>query len=103
MLTPFSVEDTPRVFYIRAETLSLLTPQGFTDKNARDYSPNLAQEASSAPSEKESRRMSDHPKTTEHKKYVHRDSQYDDRNDSRARENSSRPLFEMYQRGGSAR
>lgn len=91
----FTVEDTPRVFYIRADTLSLLAPQTLSDKNAIEFSADLAQEASSAPSEREPRRVADHAKTQERKKFVHRDNHRDDRDDTRPRENSSRPLFEM--------
>ena len=93
----FTVEDTPRVFYIRADTLSLLAPQSLSDKNGIEFSADLAQEASSAPSEREPRRVSDHSKNQERKKFVHRDNHRDDRDDSRPRENSSRPLFEMYE------
>lgn len=89
------LKDTPRVFYIRADTLSLLAPQSLSDKNGIEFSADLAQEASSAPSEREPRRVSDHSKNQERKKFVHRDNHRDDRDDSRPRENSSRPLFEI--------
>lgn len=85
----YLVDDTPRVFYIRAETLSLLSSKTTLEKSTPEPSSEQVQELSSATSDRESRRVSDHAKTQERKKYQHRD-------DARSRESSSRPLFEMY-------